>query len=64
LKVADIGGMNNAFWLTTPDKYEIDVTEFRLPNYDHMNLRNWDGAVKSHTVGSPSPVRSEFKRIS
>ena len=64
MKVADIGGMNNVFWLTTPDKYEIDLTEFRLPNYAHMNLRNWDGAVKSHTVGPPSPVRSEFERIS
>ena len=50
MKIADIGGMNNAFWLTTP-KYEIDVTEFRLPNYDHMNLCNWDSSVSNHCVG-------------
>jgi beta-glucanase (GH16 family) len=51
LKIADIGGMNNAFWLTTTDDYEIDVTEVRYPNYDHMNLCNWDKSVKSHCVG-------------
>jgi beta-glucanase (GH16 family) len=51
MKIADIGGMNNAFWLTAPDQYEIDITEYRLPNYDHMNLCNWDKTVKDHTVG-------------
>jgi beta-glucanase (GH16 family) len=51
LSLLPCGGMNNAFWLTTADGFEIDVTEFRLPNFDHMNLCNWATSVQSHCVG-------------
>ena len=51
MKIASVNGMNNAFWLTTPDAYEIDVAEVRYPNYVHMNLCNWAPSVKDHTVG-------------
>lgn len=51
MKVADIAGMNNAFWLTTQDRYEVDVAEVHSPSYDHLNLCNWAPSVKQHTVG-------------
>jgi hypothetical protein len=41
LKIADIKGMNNAFWLTTQDHYEIDVGEIEYPNYSHLGLQYW-----------------------
>jgi beta-glucanase (GH16 family) len=52
MKIADTGGMNNAFWLTTKDKYEIDIAEVRFPNYVHINLCNWAKSEHGHhTVG-------------
>ena len=41
MKIADIVGMNNAFWLTTQDHYEIDVDEVQYPNYSHIALQYW-----------------------
>jgi hypothetical protein len=41
MKIADIKGMNNAFWLTTDDHFEIDVTEAQYPNYSHITLHRW-----------------------
>ncbi len=41
MKIADIKGMNNAFWLTTQDHYEIDVGEVQYPNYSHIGLQYW-----------------------
>ena len=41
IKIADIGGMNNAFWLTTDDNFEIDIVEARHPSYIHLGLQNW-----------------------
>jgi Glycosyl hydrolases family 16 len=53
MKVADITGMNNAFWLTTQEQhgYEIDVAEAHFPGYDHLNLCNWAPSENHHTVG-------------
>ncbi len=51
MKAADTTGMNNAFWLTTQDQYEMDVAEIHSPSYDHLNLCNWAPSVKQHTVG-------------
>jgi hypothetical protein len=48
MKIADIKGMNNAFWLTTDDHYEIDVTEAQYPNYSHITLHKWP-ATKDET---------------
>jgi hypothetical protein len=40
MKIADIKGMNNAFWMNTGnqpatgDYFEIDVSELQYPNYE------------------------------
>ena len=47
MKIADIKGMNNAFWmntgnqLATGDYFEIDVAEVQYPNYDHIGLQQY-----------------------
>lgn len=47
MKIADIKGMNNAFWMTTEDHpqtgdhFEIDVSEAQYPNYDHLGLQQY-----------------------
>ena len=41
LKIVDIDGMNNAFWVTSDDNYEIDPDEIHFPNLDHIALHFW-----------------------
>jgi len=47
MKIADIKGMNNAFWMNTVnqpatgDYFEIDVSEVQYPNYDHIGLQQY-----------------------
>jgi beta-glucanase (GH16 family) len=47
MKIADIKGMNNAFWMTTEDHaetgdhFEIDVSEVQYTNYDHIGLQQY-----------------------
>jgi beta-glucanase (GH16 family) len=47
MKIADIKGMNNAFWMTTEDDpetgdhFEIDVSEVQYPSYDHIGLQQY-----------------------
>jgi hypothetical protein len=47
MKIADIKGMNNAFWMTTDDDvaegdhFEIDVSEVQYPSYDHIGLQRY-----------------------
>jgi len=41
IKIADIKGINNAFWLTTDDNFEIDVAEATNPSYIHIGLQYW-----------------------
>lgn len=41
LKIADIDGMNNAFWVTSDDNYEIDPDEIHYPNLDHIAVHFW-----------------------
>ncbi len=41
IKIADIKGLDNAFWLTTDDNYEIDVTETYYPSYMHLGFQYW-----------------------
>ena len=47
MKIADIKGMNNAFWMTTDDNpatgdhFEIDVTEAQFPSYSHIGLQQY-----------------------
>jgi beta-glucanase (GH16 family) len=41
IQAAATTGINNAFWLTTVDKWEIDVTEIHYPSQSRMTLHNW-----------------------
>lgn len=47
MKIANIKGMNNAFWMTTEDHvatgdhFEIDVSEVQYPRYDHIGLQQY-----------------------
>jgi hypothetical protein len=47
MKIADIKGMNNAFWMTTEDHvetgdhFEIDVSEVQFPDYEHIGLQQY-----------------------
>jgi hypothetical protein len=41
IKIADVKGVNNAFWLTTDDNFEIDVAEAHYPSYIHIGLQYW-----------------------
>jgi beta-glucanase (GH16 family) len=47
MKIADIKGMNNAFWMTTDDypasgdHFEIDVSEAQFPSYSHIGLQQY-----------------------
>ena len=40
LKIADAPGINNAFWLVTSDKFEIDIAEVHYPNEVRITLHN------------------------
>ncbi len=48
MKIADITGINNAIWLTTDDKYEIDIAEAQYPNYAHIALQSWPANRAEH----------------
>jgi Glycosyl hydrolases family 16 len=47
MRIADIKGMNNAFWMNTGnqpatgDYFEIDVSEVQYPSYDHIGLQQY-----------------------
>jgi beta-glucanase (GH16 family) len=49
MKIADISGMNNAFWVVT-STYEIDVAEVHYPNQVGISVHNWTGG-KDSSVG-------------
>jgi hypothetical protein len=40
MKIAAGGGINNAFWLTTDDHYEIDIVEAHYPNDGHFTVHD------------------------
>jgi beta-glucanase (GH16 family) len=40
IKAGDIDGLNNAFWLVTEDRFEIDAAELHFPNISRMTLHN------------------------
>ena len=53
MKIADEPGVNNAFWLLTNDRFEIDVAEVHYPNEVRITLHNnnnWS-PDPSHAVG-------------
>ena len=47
MKIANIKGMNNAFWMTTDDHpatgdhFEIDIVEAQYPSYGHIGLQQY-----------------------
>jgi len=64
MKIADITGMNNAFWLTTDDNFEIDIAEVHYPNYIHIGLQYWPhNASEQHTgLGFGAKFVDNFSR--
>jgi beta-glucanase (GH16 family) len=65
MKIADISGMNNAFWLVTDDGFEIDIAEVHYPNDIRLTLHNnnnWDTEKndRNHAVGFDSRFRDDF----
>jgi hypothetical protein len=67
IKAADISGINNAFWLVTEDKYEIDIAEVHYPNVLRMTLHNnnnWDTEKNdvNHAVGFESKFNGNFSQ--
>jgi hypothetical protein len=40
MKIANITGINNAFWLVTDDHFEIDIAEVHYPSEVRMTLHN------------------------
>jgi len=53
MKIADIKGMNNAFWMNTAtrptieDYFEIDVSEVQYSSYDHIGLQEYPANARS-----------------
>jgi beta-glucanase (GH16 family) len=40
IKIADVSGLNKAFWLVTEDHFEIDIAEIHFPNDVRLTLHN------------------------
>jgi hypothetical protein len=53
IRIADSPGLNNAFWLVTDDKFEIDIAEVHFPDDLHITLHNNNNWTPSpdHAVG-------------
>ena len=67
MKIADISGLNNAFWLVTTDRYEIDIAEVHYPNDIRLTLHNnnnWatEKDDKMHAVGFDSKFADDFSQ--
>jgi hypothetical protein len=56
LKAADVSGINNAFWLTTTDNFEIDIAEVHFPGIVRMTLHN-------HNVAAGQPGSVGFNAV-
>jgi hypothetical protein len=58
MKIADIKGMNNAFWMNTAnqpasgDYFEIDVSEVQYPSYDHIGLQRYPAKANNVALSS------------
>jgi hypothetical protein len=60
IKVADITGMNNAFWLVSAGAFEIDIAEVHYPNDLHITLHNWAASGGTTAVGFDSKFSGNF----
>lgn len=61
IKIADIQGLNNAFWLLTADGYEIDIAEIHYPNNLHITLHKWDAGT-DHAYGRNLYFKEDFSK--
>jgi beta-glucanase (GH16 family) len=58
MKIGDIKGMNNAFWMNTAnqpatgDYFEIDVSEVQYPSYDHIGLQQYPAKASNAALSS------------
>ena len=62
MKIADASGINNAFWLTTEDKFEIDIAEVHYPRDDRITLHNnnnWTPGPE-HAVGFDQKFKDDL----
>lgn len=64
MKIANISGVDNAFWLTTDDHFEIDVTEAFYPNRFYPALQQWpiENATAHTTVSSEVKVQEDLSQ--
>jgi hypothetical protein len=64
MRIADAPGLNNAFWLLTDDKFEIDAAELHYPNDMRITLHNnnnWS-PDPSHAVGFDQKFEDDLSR--
>jgi beta-glucanase (GH16 family) len=64
MKIANISGLNNAFWLVTTDHFEIDIAEVHYPNDVRLTLHNnnnWD-TEKEDKMGFDSKFADNFSQ--
>jgi beta-glucanase (GH16 family) len=56
MKIPDCSGLNNAFWLTTDDNFEIDNCEVHYPSKVRTTLHNWNDYSEHHKNGDITAV--------
>jgi beta-glucanase (GH16 family) len=56
IKIPDCSGLNNAFWLTTDDKFEIDNCEIHYPSKVRTTLHNWNDYSQHYRNGDLTTV--------
>jgi beta-glucanase (GH16 family) len=61
IKIADITGINNAFWITTDDKYAINV-EVHYPNEAHLSVQDWNGSSTGVAVGFETKYNEDLSK--
>ena len=67
MKITDVAGVNNAFWLVTDGHFEIDVVEARYPSLARLTLHNnngWDVQKddKMHAVGFAAEFQENLSK--
>jgi beta-glucanase (GH16 family) len=63
IRIADISGLNNAFWLVTDDHFEIDIVEVHYPDYAHLGLQLWRTPVPAvHGIGIGARFKDDLSK--
>jgi hypothetical protein len=63
IRIADISGLNNAFWLVTDDHFEIDIAEIHYPDYAHLGLQLWRAPVPAiHGIGIGARFKDDLSQ--